>query len=134
MADMALESFATASRLDPNNPLPHEEAAFIYEIHHQDYDSALISISRAFRRFSSRASVFYSAGNLHSAQGRPERAAKMHMHAIDLDPTSFEAYNNLGSAYISMANAVDIAREPEVSRVISHRSRIPQNSHRFVRA
>ena len=29
LADMALESFAAASRLDPANPFPHEESALI---------------------------------------------------------------------------------------------------------
>jgi tetratricopeptide (TPR) repeat protein len=114
LADMALESFAAASRLDPANPFPHEESALIYELHHQDYDSALAAVSRAIHRASRRATVFYCAGNLHSAQGRPERAATLHRRAIELEPTYFEAYNNLGSAYINMANAVDMSLEPQV--------------------
>ena len=111
---MALESFCTASRLDPTLPLPHEEASFIYEIHHQDPESALQAVSRALLRSSRRAAVFYTAGNLHSAFGRPARAAALHQRAIALDGAFFEAYNNLGSAYIAMANAADIATELQV--------------------
>ena len=76
----------------------------------------MAAFSRALRRSSRRAAVFYSVGNLLSARGKPAQAAAMHSRAIALNGAYFEAYNNLGSALITMANAADMAREPEVRR------------------
>ena len=113
---MSLDCFTTAARLAPYSPLPHEESGHIYEFHHDDRDEAIAALSRAVRRRSSRASVFYSLGTLRGNRGEHALAARLLRRATELDSGYFEAYNNLGNEYISLANAANIEHELQASR------------------
>ena len=113
LADLALEAFLVASRLDPVPPTPHERMGSILETRFGDADGAVPHYRRATRRGSTDAHMHYRMGNFASARGQHELAARLHSAAVALHPAHFEAHNNLGTALISLANA---ASEPRAQR------------------
>ena len=111
--ELALEAFLVASRLDPAPPEPHERMGSIFETRFGDAGGAAPHYRRALRRGSINAQVHYLMGNFASAHGQHELARRLHSAAVALQPSYFEAHNNLGTALISLANA---ASEPRAVR------------------
>jgi predicted O-linked N-acetylglucosamine transferase (SPINDLY family) len=107
LADLALEAFLIAARLDPAAPAPHEAMGRIFEYRFGDPEGASSHYRCAMRRGSTNAQMHYSMGNYASSRGEHATAARLHATAVALQPSHFEAHNNLGSALISLANAAN---------------------------
>jgi Tfp pilus assembly protein PilF len=104
LAHLALEAFLVAARLDPRLPTPHESMGKIFEIHFGDAEGAAPHYRRAKQRASTDAQMHYLMGNFATSRGQHARAARLHAAAIALQPSFFEAHNNLATALISLAN------------------------------
>lgn len=107
LADLALEAFLVAARLDPDSPAPHEAMGRVFEYRFGDPEGASPHYRCAMRRGSTDAQMRYSMGNHASSRGEHASAARLHATAVALQPSHFEAHNNLGSALISLANAAN---------------------------
>ena len=114
LAHLALEAFLIAARLDPMLPTPHERMSAIFYARFGDPEGAAPHCARASRRGSTNAGMHYHMGNIASSEGKHARAALLHSRAITLQPSFFEAHNNLGTAMISLANEANQSHTHEV--------------------
>ena len=104
LADLALEAYLIAARLNPATPAPFEAMGRIFEYRFGDPEGASPHYRCARRRGSTDPQMHYNMGNYASSLGRHHLAARLHATAVALKPTHFEAHNNLGTALISLAN------------------------------
>lgn len=95
------------ARLDPLRPTAHERMGKILETRFGDSEGATPHYHCALRRGSTDAQMHYLMGNFASSRGQHVMAVRLHTAAIALQPSHFEAHNNLGTAFISLANAAN---------------------------
>ena len=104
----ALDTLQSAFRLDPHNPQAHYQRALVYQTLDRN-EEALVELGRVRDAAPREAQIYFSMGRLYKRIGRPEKAMRCFLDALDLDPKD----TNLIKA------AMDKMDEPDVEEEIS---------------
>lgn len=104
----ALETLAGAFLLDPRNPQAHYQRATIFMSMDRPND-ALAELEKVRAAAPKEASVHFNMGKVYKRMGKPEKALRCFLTALDLDPKD----NNLIKA------AMDRLDEPEIEEEAS---------------
>ncbi|KAK1746344.1 anaphase-promoting complex subunit 3 [Skeletonema marinoi] len=105
----ALETLAGAFRLDPRNPQAHYQRATIF-MSMDRADDALAELEKVRAAAPKEASVHFNMGKVYKRMGKPEKALRCFLTALDLDPKD----NNLIKAAMDRLDEPDIEEEVSV--------------------
>lgn len=106
----AIDAFARASELDPNNPLIHRELAGAYMAagRHED---AFVELVAALLIHPGDALTLADIGGLFLTTGRPDDAVVALRRALELEPARHELRFSLATALTRLGRAEEAARQ-----------------------
>jgi tetratricopeptide (TPR) repeat protein len=96
--DDAIAQFQQAARLNPADPLPHDDIAKILSKDDSHLDDAINQFQIALQLQPNNASRHSDLGSLLMRKGRHNEAIAQLQEAVKLDPQNADHHNNLGSA------------------------------------
>jgi Tfp pilus assembly protein PilF len=95
----AREAIERALAINPEEAQAHSKRAWIRMHYERDWRGAEASFRRALELEPRNASALRSTGALAVCLDRPSEAIEFYLRALESDPLSTAAYNNLGYAY-----------------------------------
>jgi tetratricopeptide (TPR) repeat protein len=109
----ALDAFAQAARVNPNDPNVHKELAAAYAAEGRA-DAAFAELMAALLIDGRDAQAHASIGQLYLDTGRDAEAVAAFGRALELKPDRFEVRYALATAHTRLGNAAEAARQLEI--------------------
>jgi len=106
----AIDAFAQAARLDPNNPNIHKELAGAYAAQDRE-DDALCELMAVLLIDSRDAQAHATIGQLYLDSGRDAEAVIAFNRALELMPDRYETRYALATAFMRLGRTAEAARE-----------------------
>lgn len=110
--DAAVEAFAQAVRLTPNDPLVHREAAAAYQAAGRD-DEAFAELVAALALAPQDGDIFAAIGQLQLDAGRADEAILAFRRALAVEPARYQTHYALAMALLRVGRQDEAAREFE---------------------
>ena len=99
--DEAAVAFKSASVLEPESPVPHNNLGIVY-VTRGLYDEAIGAYQKAIKLDSKNAEPHFNLGNAYSTLKRVEDAAESYRQAVHLAPERGEIHYNLAATYYDL--------------------------------